>query len=42
MIALMGLGAGIAKGVNDKALAQTLKLPQNDVGLLEMPLGYKQ
>ena len=37
----LGLGAGIVGGFNDKALAQTLKLPQNDVPLLVMPVGYK-
>ena len=42
MIALMGLVAGIAGWFNDKALPQTLKLPQNDVPLLVMPVGYKQ
>jgi SagB-type dehydrogenase family enzyme len=38
----LGLGAGIVGGFNDQALAQTLKLPQNDVPLLVMPVGYKQ
>ncbi|MHB9072178.1 MAG: SagB/ThcOx family dehydrogenase [Desulfobaccales bacterium] len=40
-VGALGLGAGIAGGFNDKALAQTLKLPQNDVPLLVMPVGYK-
>jgi SagB-type dehydrogenase family enzyme len=38
----LGLGAGIVGGFNDKALAQALKLSQNDVPLLVMPVGYKQ
>jgi SagB-type dehydrogenase family enzyme len=38
----LGLGAGIAGGFNDKALAQALKLPAKDVPLLVMPVGYKQ
>jgi SagB-type dehydrogenase family enzyme len=37
----LGLGAGIVGGVNDQALAQTLKLPPSDVPLLVMPVGYK-
>jgi SagB-type dehydrogenase family enzyme len=41
-VGALGLGAGIAGGFDDKALAQTLKLPQNDVPLLVMPVGYKQ
>ena len=41
-VGALGLGAGIAGGFNDKALAQTLKLFQNDVPLLVMPVGYKQ
>jgi SagB-type dehydrogenase family enzyme len=38
----LGLGAGIAGGFNDKALAEALKLPPNEVPLLVMPVGYKQ
>ena len=41
-VGALGLGAGIAGGFNDKALSQTLKLPQNDLPLLVMPVGYKQ
>jgi len=40
-VGALGLGAGIAGGFNDKALAQALKLPQNDIPLLVMPVGYK-
>jgi SagB-type dehydrogenase family enzyme len=37
----LGLGAGIAGGMNDKALAQALRLPQADIPFLVMPVGYK-
>jgi SagB-type dehydrogenase family enzyme len=37
----LGLGAGIAGGFNDQALARSLKLPPKDVPLLVMPVGYK-
>ncbi len=37
----LGLGAGIAGGFNDKALAQALKLPPSQVPLLVMPVGHK-
>jgi SagB-type dehydrogenase family enzyme len=37
----LGLGAGIAGGMNDKALGQALKLPQADIPFLAMPVGYK-
>jgi SagB-type dehydrogenase family enzyme len=40
-VGALGLGAGIVGGFNDKALAQAVKLPQNDVPLLVMPVGYK-
>jgi SagB-type dehydrogenase family enzyme len=40
-VGALGLGAGIVGGFNDKALAQAIKLPQNDVPLLVMPVGYK-
>ena len=38
----LGLGAGIAGGMNDQALAQALKLPQANIPFLVMPVGYKQ
>jgi SagB-type dehydrogenase family enzyme len=41
-VGALGLGSGIVGVVNNKAVAQTLKLPQNDVPLLVMPVGYKQ
>ena len=41
-VGALGLGAGIVGGFNAKALAQTLKIPQNDAPLLVMPVGYKQ
>jgi SagB-type dehydrogenase family enzyme len=37
----LGLGAGIAGGFNEQALAQALKLPSQDTPLLVMPVGYK-
>jgi SagB-type dehydrogenase family enzyme len=37
----LGLGAGIAGGMNDKALGQALKLPPAEVPFLVMPVGYK-
>ena len=37
----LGLGAGIAGGMNDKALGQALKLPQANIPFLVMPVGYK-
>jgi SagB-type dehydrogenase family enzyme len=37
----LGLGTGIAGGLNDQALAQVLKLPPNEVPLLVMSVGYK-
>jgi SagB-type dehydrogenase family enzyme len=40
-VGALGLGAGIVGGFNDKALAQAMKLPQNDIPLLVMPVGYK-
>jgi SagB-type dehydrogenase family enzyme len=40
-VGALGLVSGIAGGFNDKALAQVLKLPQKDVPLLVMPVGYK-
>ncbi len=40
-VGALGMGAGIVGGFNDKALAQVLKLPQNEVPLLVMPVGYK-
>jgi SagB-type dehydrogenase family enzyme len=41
-VGALGLGAGIAGGMNDKALGQALKLPQADVPFLVMPVGHKQ
>jgi SagB-type dehydrogenase family enzyme len=38
----LGLGAGIAGGFNEKALAQAVKASPNDAPLLVMPVGYKQ
>jgi len=40
-VSALGLGAGIAGGMNDKALGQALKLPQAGVPFLVMPVGYK-
>jgi SagB-type dehydrogenase family enzyme len=40
-VGALGLGAGIAGGLDAKALAQVLKLPPNEVPLLVMPVGYK-
>ena len=37
-----GLGAGIAGGMNDKALGQALKLPPANIPFLVMPVGHKQ
>jgi len=37
----LGLGAGVAGGMNDKALGQALKLPPADTPFLVMPVGYK-
>jgi SagB-type dehydrogenase family enzyme len=37
----LGLGAGVAGGMNDKALAQAVKLPQGEIPFLVMPVGYK-
>jgi SagB-type dehydrogenase family enzyme len=38
----LNLGAGVAGGFKDKPLAQALKLPENDVPFLVMPVGFKQ
>jgi SagB-type dehydrogenase family enzyme len=38
----LNLGAGVAGGFKDKPLAQALKLPENGVPFLVMPVGYKQ
>ena len=38
----LGLGAGIAGGMNDKALSQALKLPPANIPFLVMPVGHKQ
>jgi SagB-type dehydrogenase family enzyme len=38
----LNLGAGVAGGFEEKALAQSLKLPENDVPFLVMPVGHKQ
>ncbi len=38
----LGLGAGIAGGMNDKALGQALKLPPANIPFLVMPVGHKQ
>jgi SagB-type dehydrogenase family enzyme len=38
----LGLGAGIAGGINDRALGQALKLPPANLPFLAMPVGYKQ
>jgi SagB-type dehydrogenase family enzyme len=37
----LGLGAGIVGAFEDRGLAQALKLPQGQVPLLVMPVGYK-
>jgi SagB-type dehydrogenase family enzyme len=37
----LGLGAGIAGGMNDKALGEALKLPPANIPFLVMPVGYK-
>jgi SagB-type dehydrogenase family enzyme len=37
----LGLGAGVAGGMNGKALGQALKLPEADIPFLVMPVGYK-
>ena len=36
----LGLGAGIAGGINNKALGQALKLPPANLPFLVMPVGY--
>jgi len=41
MAETLGLGAGIVGAFEDKGLAQALKLPQDQVPLLVMPVGYK-
>lgn len=38
----LGLGAGIVGAFEDKGLGQALNLPQEQVPLLVMPLGYKR
>jgi len=38
----LGLGAGIVGAFEDRDLAQTLGLPQEQVPLLVMPVGYKR
>ncbi|MBM4301462.1 MAG: hypothetical protein FJ121_08000 [Deltaproteobacteria bacterium] len=38
----LNLGAGVAGGFKDKPLAQALKLPENAVPFLVMPVGHKQ
>ena len=40
-VGALGLGAGIVGGFNDKGVTQAVKLPQNHVPLLVMPVGYK-
>ena len=40
-VGALGLGAGIAGGMNDKALGQALKLPQANIPFLVMPVGHK-
>jgi SagB-type dehydrogenase family enzyme len=37
----LNLGAGVAGGFKDKPLAQALKLPENNVPFLVMPVGHK-
>jgi SagB-type dehydrogenase family enzyme len=37
----LGLGAGVAGGMNDQVLAQAVKASPNDVPFLVMPVGYK-
>jgi SagB-type dehydrogenase family enzyme len=41
-VGALGLGAGIAGGMNDQALGQALKIPQANIPFLVMPVGYKQ
>jgi SagB-type dehydrogenase family enzyme len=41
-VGALGLGAGIAGGMNDKALGQALKLPPANIPFLVMPVGHKQ
>ena len=41
MAETLGLGAGIVGAFEDQGLAQALKLPQDQVPLLVMPVGYK-
>jgi SagB-type dehydrogenase family enzyme len=38
----LGLGAGIAGGIDEKALGQALKLPPANLPFLAMPVGYKK
>jgi SagB-type dehydrogenase family enzyme len=38
----LGLGAGIAGGMNEQALGQALKLPPANIPFLVMPVGHKQ
>jgi SagB-type dehydrogenase family enzyme len=38
----LNLGAGVAGGFKDKPLAQALKIPENNVPFLVMPVGHKQ
>ncbi len=37
----LGLGAGIAGGMNEQALGQALKLPPENIPFVVMPIGYK-
>jgi SagB-type dehydrogenase family enzyme len=41
-VGALGLGAGIAGGINEKALGQALKLPPANLPFLAMPVGYKK
>jgi SagB-type dehydrogenase family enzyme len=41
MAEALGLGAGIVGAFEDQGLAQALKLPQGQVSLLVMPVGYR-
>ena len=41
-VGALGLGAGIAGGMNDQALVQALKLPPAHIPFLVMPVGQKQ